>query len=184
MVATAAPRTNQSLDETSPIRFATGRCILGAVLVARSPRGVCAISFGDDAHALIRDLRRQFPCAELIESTSDLFEVLAEVVAALSNPDATVEFPLDLRGTPFQEKVWQALEGIPAGQTVTYTELAQRIGQPKAAQAVGRACGANRIALAIPCHRVVRTDGSLAGYRWGIERKRALLDRERSLLRA
>lgn len=178
MVTTAAIRAKQPPDETSSISFATADCSLGTVLVARSERGVCAIAFGDEALDLVSDLRRQLPDAELVESASELVEILAEVVAATTAPATSLDLGLDTRGTPFQEEVWRALASIPPGQTTTYAELAQRIGRPNAIQAVGQACGANRIALAIPCHRVVRSDGSLAGYRWGIERKRALLERE------
>lgn len=160
------------------IRFAIGQCSLGAILVAQSARGVCAILIGDDADALARDLQDRFPNANLIGGDRDFEKLVAQVVGFVEAPRLGLELPLDVRGTAFQQRVWQALRTIPAGKTATYTEVAARIGAPKAVRAVASACAANAIAVAIPCHRVVRTDGSLSGYRWGVERKRALLDRE------
>jgi AraC family transcriptional regulator of adaptative response/methylated-DNA-[protein]-cysteine methyltransferase len=160
------------------IRFAVGQCSLGAILVAASKVGVCAISLGDDPDALVRDLQGRFPRANLIGGDAEFEQLVARVVGLVEAPHLGLDLPLDLRGTAFQLRVWQALREVPAGRTVSYAELARRIGAPGSARAVGRACAANPLAVAIPCHRAVRTDGSLSGYRWGIERKHALLDRE------
>jgi AraC family transcriptional regulator of adaptative response/methylated-DNA-[protein]-cysteine methyltransferase len=160
------------------IRFAVGECSLGSILVAASERGVCAILLGDDPDALTRDLQDRFPQASLVGGDAGFERLVANVVGVVEAPGLGLELPLDLRGTAFQQRVWKALREIPAGETVSYTELAKRIGAPKAVRAVARACAANALAVAIPCHRVVRNDGGLSGYRWGVERKRALLDRE------
>ena len=160
------------------IRFAIGECSLGAVLVARSAHGVCAITLGDDPDALARDLQDRFPHANLIGGDAAFEALVAQVVGLVETPSHTIELPLDVRGTAFQQRVWQALREIPPGQTASYADVARRIGMPSATRAVAQACGANKIAVAIPCHRVVRNDGALSGYRWGVERKRALLDRE------
>jgi AraC family transcriptional regulator of adaptative response/methylated-DNA-[protein]-cysteine methyltransferase len=160
------------------IRFAIGQCSLGAILVARSERGVCAISLGDDADVLVRDLQDRFPRAELVGADAQFEQWVARVVGFVEAPCVGLDLPLDVRGTAFQQRVWQALRAIPAGETVSYTELASRIGAPKAVRAVAGACAANALAVAIPCHRVVRNDGALSGYRWGVERKRALIARE------
>ena len=160
------------------IRFAVGQCSLGAILVAASARGICAITLGDDPDALVRDLQDRFPRAELVGGDAAFEAVVARVVGFVEAPRLGLDLPLDVRGTAFQQRVWQALRTIPAGATASYTEIAQRIGAPKSVRAVASACAANAIAVAIPCHRVVRTDGALSGYRWGVERKRALLDRE------
>ena len=160
------------------IRFAIGQCSLGAILVAASTRGICAILIGDDPDALARDLQDRFPQADLIGGDAGFEQLVAKVVGFVEMPKLGLDLPLDVRGTAFQQRVWQALREIPAGQTVSYTDIAQRIGAPKAVRAVAGACAANALAVAIPCHRVVRTDGSLSGYRWGVERKRALLERE------
>ena len=160
------------------IRFAIGQCSLGAILVARSDRGVCAISLGDDADALVRALQDRFPNAHLVGGDREFERWVAVVVGFVEAPRIGLDLPLDVRGTAFQQRVWQALRAIPAGETVSYAELAARIGAPKAVRAVAGACAANALAVAIPCHRVVRNDGALAGYRWGVERKRALLARE------
>jgi AraC family transcriptional regulator, regulatory protein of adaptative response / methylated-DNA-[protein]-cysteine methyltransferase len=162
------------------IRFALGECSLGSILVAATDKGVCAILFGDEPEALIRDLQDRFPKAELIGGDADFEELVAKVVGLVEAPGLGLDLPLDMRGTAFQQRVWQALRGIPAGSTVSYAEIARRIGAPKAMRAVAQACAANEIAVAIPCHRVVRSDGALSGYRWGVERKRALLERERA----
>jgi len=162
----------------SAIRFAVAQCSLGALLVARSERGVCAITLGDDPETLLRDLQDRFPAAELIGGDAGFEATVAAVIGLIEKPAAPFDLPLDIRGTAFQRRVWQALRQIPAGETVSYAELARRIGAPKAVRAVAGACGANALAVAIPCHRVVRTDGALSGYRWGIERKGALLARE------
>jgi AraC family transcriptional regulator of adaptative response/methylated-DNA-[protein]-cysteine methyltransferase len=160
------------------IRFAIGECSLGALLVARSERGLCAIFLGDDPEALARELQDRFPQAELIGGDGDFEQWVAQVVGLVEMPGLGLDLPLDVRGTAFQQKVWQALRQIPPGQTATYTEIAERIGAPNAVRAVGQACGANPLAVVIPCHRVVRTDGSLAGYHWGVERKQSLLEKE------
>lgn len=160
------------------IRFAIGQCTLGAILVAASERGVCAILIGDDPEALARDLQDRFPKADLIGGDAEFEQLVAKVVGFVEMPKLGLDLPLDVRGTAFQQRVWQALREIPAGSTVSYTEIAQRIGSPKAVRAVAGACAANALAVAIPCHRVVRNDSNLSGYRWGVERKRALLERE------
>lgn len=160
------------------IRFAIGECSLGSILVARSDKGVCAIFFGDDPDALARELQDRFPKAHLVGGDSSFDSLVATVVGLVEAPGLGLDLPLDVRGTAFQQRVWQALRAIPAGETTSYAEIARRIGEPKAVRAVAQACGANKIAIAIPCHRVVRNDGALSGYRWGVERKQALLDRE------
>jgi AraC family transcriptional regulator of adaptative response/methylated-DNA-[protein]-cysteine methyltransferase len=146
--------------------------------VAASEVGVCAILIGDDPDALARDLQDRFPRAELIGGDAGFEQLVAKVVGLVEAPGLGLDLPLDVRGTAFQQRVWQALRDIPAGRTVSYADLARRIGAPKSVRAVAQACGANALAVAIPCHRVVRNDGALAGYRWGVERKRALLERE------
>jgi AraC family transcriptional regulator of adaptative response/methylated-DNA-[protein]-cysteine methyltransferase len=148
--------------------------------VAQSERGVCAIALGDDPDALARDLQDQFPQARLIGGDAAFEQLVAKVVGFVEAPGLGLDLPLDVRGTAFQQRVWQALREIPPGTTASYAEIAQRIGSPKSVRAVAQACGANAIAVAIPCHRVVRSDGSLSGYRWGVERKSALLEREAS----
>jgi AraC family transcriptional regulator, regulatory protein of adaptative response / methylated-DNA-[protein]-cysteine methyltransferase len=160
------------------IRFAIGECSLGAILVARSERGICAILFGDDPDALARDLQDRFPRANLIGGDHAFEQMVATVVGFVEAPAIGLDLPLDVRGTAFQQRVWQALQDIPAGVTASYSEIARRIGSPNAVRAVAGACAANMLAVAIPCHRVVRHDGGLSGYRWGVERKRALLARE------
>jgi AraC family transcriptional regulator of adaptative response/methylated-DNA-[protein]-cysteine methyltransferase len=160
------------------IRFAVGQCSLGSIIVAQSEKGICAIALGDDPAALLRDLQDRFPKAELIGGDAEFEKLVAIVIGFVEDPSLGWELPLDVRGTAFQQRVWQALCAIPIGTTVTYSEIAEHIGAPKAVRAVAGACAANKIAVAIPCHRVVRNDGSLSGYRWGIERKRALQQRE------
>jgi AraC family transcriptional regulator of adaptative response/methylated-DNA-[protein]-cysteine methyltransferase len=160
------------------IRFAVGECSLGSILVAATARGVCAILLGDDPDALVRELQDRFPRARLVGGQRDFEDLVARVVAFVEAPALGLDLPLDVRGTAFQQRVWQALREIPAGRTSTYTSIAARIGVPRAVRAVARACAANTLAVAIPCHRVVRRDGSLSGYRWGVERKRRLLERE------
>jgi AraC family transcriptional regulator, regulatory protein of adaptative response / methylated-DNA-[protein]-cysteine methyltransferase len=160
------------------IRFAIGECSLGSILVARSERGVCAVLMGDDPDALARDLQDRFPRARLTGGDAGFEALVAKVVGFVETPRLGLDLPLDVRGTAFQLRVWQALREIPAGSTASYTDIAKRIGAPKCARAVATACAANAIAVAIPCHRVVRNDGALSGYRWGVARKRALLARE------
>ena len=160
------------------IRFAIGECSLGSILVARSERGVCAILMGDDPDALARDLQDRFPHARLIGGDAGFEELVAKVVGFVEAPSLGLDLPLDVRGTAFQLRVWQALREIPAGKTASYADIAKRIGAPKSVRAVAQACAANAIAVAIPCHRVVRIDGALSGYSWGVARKRALLERE------
>jgi AraC family transcriptional regulator, regulatory protein of adaptative response / methylated-DNA-[protein]-cysteine methyltransferase len=160
------------------IRFAVGECSLGSILVARSEKGVCAILLGDDPQALVRDLQDRFPKADLVGADAEFETLVAQVVGLVEAPGVGLELPLDVRGTAFQQRVWQALREIPAGAKVTYSDIARKIGAPKSMRAVAGACAANALAVAIPCHRVVCNDGSLSGYRWGVERKRALLDRE------
>jgi AraC family transcriptional regulator of adaptative response/methylated-DNA-[protein]-cysteine methyltransferase len=160
------------------IRFAVGQCSLGAILVAATEKGVCGVFLGDDPDALVRELQDRFPNATLLGGERGFERWVARVVGFIESPAQKLDLPLDLRGTAFQRRVWQALQKIPRGSTVSYTELAKRVGAPKSVRAVARACATNPIAVAIPCHRVVRRDGSLSGYRWGVERKRALLDRE------
>jgi AraC family transcriptional regulator, regulatory protein of adaptative response / methylated-DNA-[protein]-cysteine methyltransferase len=160
------------------IHFAVGQASLGAVLVAATKKGVCAIMLGDDPEVLVRDLQDRFPRAELKGAEAEFERMVALVVGLVEAPGQRLDLPLDIRGTAFQQRVWAALRSIPAGKTATYTEIARAIGQPKAVRAVAQACGANPLAVAIPCHRVVRADGDLSGYRWGVERKRKLIDRE------
>lgn len=165
------------------ILFALGQCSLGAILVAQSQRGVCAILLGDDPDTLLRDLQDQFPKAELVGADPAFERLVAQVVGFIEAPALGLNLPLDLRGTAFQERVWQALRDIPVGSTASYAQIAAQIGAPKSFRAVAQACGANSLAVAIPCHRVVRSDGALSGYRWGVERKRQLLEREQSVKR-
>ncbi len=160
------------------IRFAVGQASLGAILVASSRKGVAAILLGDDPDQLVRNLQDRFPKAHLIGADRDYEALIARVVGLVETPGTGLKLPLDVRGTAFQQRVWRALQEVPAGETVSYAELARRIGSPKAVRAVASACGANNLAVAIPCHRVVRTDGSLSGYAWGVERKRELIRRE------
>jgi AraC family transcriptional regulator, regulatory protein of adaptative response / methylated-DNA-[protein]-cysteine methyltransferase len=165
-----------------PIRFTTGPSHLGEVLVARSPCGVCAIFLGDHAQELSQMLRSIFSDAQPMAHDADAAKLRAQVTGALQTPTQPWSLPLDLRGTAFQQRVWQALRAIPTGTTATYTDIAQHIGAPQSARAVAQACAANRLAVVIPCHRVVRRDGDLSGYRWGVARKRALLSQEGALL--
>lgn len=172
------PARYRAGGDGTTIRFAVGQCSLGAILVAASVRGVCAILIGDDADALARDLRDRFPKAALIGGDKEFERRVAQVVGFVEQPRLGLDLPLDVRGTAFQQRVWQALQNIPAGTTMTYAGIAKRIGAPKAVRAVAGACAANVLAVAIPCHRVIRSDGGLSGYRWGVARKRALLKRE------
>ena len=173
-----SPKNFRAGGTNTVIRFAVGECSLGAILVAASELGVCAILLGDDPDALARDLQDRFQNADLIGGDGGFEQMVAKVVGFVEMPKLGIDLPLDVRGTAFQQRVWQALREIPAGSTVSYSDVAQRIGSPKSARAVAQACAANALAVAIPCHRVVRNDGGLSGYRWGVERKRALLERE------
>ncbi|WP_273793389.1 bifunctional DNA-binding transcriptional regulator/O6-methylguanine-DNA methyltransferase Ada [Brucella anthropi] len=173
-----SPKAYRQGGRNADIRFAIGQSTLGAVLVAASDKGVCAIWMGDDPEELIRDLEKRFPQANLIGADRAFEDLVAEVVGFVEAPGIGLSLPLDLQGTAFQQRVWQALREIPAGKTVSYTEIAERIGAPKSVRAVAQACAANKIAVAVPCHRVVRNDGGISGYRWGVERKRDLLKRE------
>ena len=172
------PSQYRARGASQDIRFAIGQCSLGAILVAQSDRGICAILLGDDSNALLRELQDRFAQARLIGGDSAFEALVAQVVAFVEAPGLGLNLPLDVRGTAFQQRVWRVLQAIPAGQTASYAEVAQRIGSPKAVRAVAQACAANGLAVAIPCHRVVKSDGALSGYRWGVERKRALLARE------
>jgi AraC family transcriptional regulator, regulatory protein of adaptative response / methylated-DNA-[protein]-cysteine methyltransferase len=164
--------------EGAQIRFAVGQASLGAVLVAATDKGVCAIMLGHDPDLLSRELQDRFPRAELVGGDPAFERTVAQVVGLVEAPGQRSDLPLDIRGTAFQQRVWEALRAIPPGKTATYAEIARAIGRPTAVRAVAQACAANPLAVAIPCHRVVRTDGDLSGYRWGVERKRELLDRE------
>lgn len=172
------PSEFKSGGENALIRFAVGHCSLGSVLAAASAVGVCAILMGDDPAALLRDLQDRFPKAQFIDGGRNLAKLLSQVIHHIERPGSAFDLPLDIRGTAFQHQVWQALRTIAPGTTLSYAELAKRIGKPKAVRAVAGACAANPIAVVIPCHRVMRNDGALSGYRWGIERKRVLLARE------
>jgi AraC family transcriptional regulator, regulatory protein of adaptative response / methylated-DNA-[protein]-cysteine methyltransferase len=174
------PAAYRGGGENIEICFAIGECSLGAILVAKSKKGVCAILMGDDPDALARDLQDRFPRARLLGRNKGFEKLVAKVVGFVEAPSLGLDLPLDVRGTAFQLRVWQALREIPAGSTASYAEVAKRIGVPKSVRAVASACAANTIAVAIPCHRVVRTDGALSGYRWGVTRKRALLEREKA----
>jgi AraC family transcriptional regulator of adaptative response/methylated-DNA-[protein]-cysteine methyltransferase len=160
------------------IRFAVAECSLGSVLVAASEKGVCAVLMGDDPAVLVRDLQDRFPKAHLVGGDDRFNKTVSRVIACIEAPRTGFDLPLDVRGTAFQQKVWQALRQIPEGKTVSYSDIAERIGLPKAVRAVAQACGANALAVVIPCHRVLRNDGALSGYRWGIDRKKALLLKE------
>ena len=160
------------------IEYAVSRCTLGTILVANSAKGVCAILLGDEPAALLQNLAERFPQARLVSADTKLQALLEKVIEFVEQPSTGLEVRLDARGTDFQQRVWRALREIPAGATASYLDIAQRIGSPQSVRAVAQACAANPIAVAIPCHRVVRTDGALSGYRWGVERKRALLRRE------
>jgi AraC family transcriptional regulator of adaptative response/methylated-DNA-[protein]-cysteine methyltransferase len=166
------------------IRFAIGETTLGSVLVAGSDKGVCAILFGDSPQALVDDLQERFPKAQLIGRDRPFEKWVAKVVGFVEAPKLGLDLPLDIRGTVFQRRVWKALQEIPIGSTASYSEVAKKVGAPGSARAVAQACAANHLAMAIPCHRVVRNDGGLSGYRWGVERKRTLLAREAKSLPA
>jgi AraC family transcriptional regulator of adaptative response/methylated-DNA-[protein]-cysteine methyltransferase len=165
------------------IRFTTVDTALGAVLVAATDRGLCSVTLGSSAATLEAALRREFPAAQLERADAELRAWAGAVVARLAGNEAE-RLPLDVRGTAFQWQVWEALQRIPRGATKSYAEIARDIGRPTAARAVAGACASNKLAVVIPCHRVVREDGDLGGYRWGIQRKRGLLEAERNKKRA
>jgi O-6-methylguanine DNA methyltransferase len=175
---TDSPSAGQHDAPAGDIAFATGPSALGTVLVARSTRGVCAILIGSEAGELIADLAPRFPENKLVSDHQKLEGDLEKIIGFIENPGAGLDLDLDIYGTPFQRRVWDALCAIPSGRIVTYAALSRRIGEPDAIRAVANACAANALALAIPCHRVIRSDGTISGYRWGVERKRALLARE------
>jgi AraC family transcriptional regulator of adaptative response/methylated-DNA-[protein]-cysteine methyltransferase len=160
------------------ISFAVGQCSLGSILVAKSRQGICAILIGDEPDPLIADLQERFPGAKLNRDQSGFEDLVRKVRELIEKPQRGLDLPLDIHGTPFQQRVWKELQQIPVGSTASYTEIATKLGEPQAVRAVARACAANALAVVIPCHRVVRSDGGLSGYRWGVDRKRALLDRE------
>jgi AraC family transcriptional regulator of adaptative response/methylated-DNA-[protein]-cysteine methyltransferase len=163
------------------ILFAIGDSSLGALLVAQSVKGICAVMFGRTPSELKRDLQDRFPLAILVKGDSKTEKLLVNVLKLIEDPMHSLDMSLDERGTQFQQRVWNALREIPAGVTASYSEIARKIGQPKSARAVARACATNPLAIIIPCHRVVRSDGSISGYRWGVECKKNLLQREKSL---
>ena len=172
------PSSFRAGGENAEIRFAVGESTLGSILVAQSERGICAILLGDEPDQLVRDLQDRFPRAILIGGDDSYEQLVAQVVGFIETPAIGLDLPLDIRGTAFQHRVWQALRSLPVGSTASYTAIAKSIGMPKSVRAVAQACAANALAVAIPCHRVVRTNGNLSGYRWGVERKRVLLERE------
>lgn len=163
------------------IHFAIGECSLGAILVAMSQKGICAIALGDNAQQLVYALQDQFPQANLVGNDKQFEQLIAQVVGFVESPQQPLELPLDIQGTLFQQRVWEALKTIPLGSTLSYSELAKKIGCPNATRAVASACAANKLAIVIPCHRVIRQDGALSGYRWGVERKHELLKREKKI---
>jgi AraC family transcriptional regulator of adaptative response/methylated-DNA-[protein]-cysteine methyltransferase len=176
-----SPKSFRAQGAEQVIRFAVGECSLGSILVAASARGVCAVSLGDEPTSLIQALERRFARAELASADESFNATVAQVVGLVETQGKLPQaFPLDVQGTAFQEKVWRALRAIPRGKTSTYSEIAKALGMPRAFRAVARACGANPVAVLIPCHRVVKLDGSISGYRWGVERKQELLRREAS----
>lgn len=162
----------------SVLTFTIGNCSLGKLLLAASRQGICAVLLGDDDNSLLSELHTRFPLASISAADTSLAPWLNQIIEQIENPKSKLDLPLHVRGTTFQQRVWQALQEIPAGHTLSYTDLATKIGQPKAARAVASACANNTIAILIPCHRIVRSDGTLSGYRWGVERKRQLLERE------
>jgi len=172
------PSEFRSGGANAEIKFAIGESSLGLVLIAASDKGVCAIFFGDDPDGLARDLKKQFPRARLVGGDAAFEELAAKVVGFVEDPGVGLDLPLDIRGTAFQHRVWDALRRIPVGSTASYAEIAKAIGAPQSVRAVARACATNPISVAIPCHRVVGSDGSLTGYRGGLQRKRALLAKE------
>jgi AraC family transcriptional regulator of adaptative response/methylated-DNA-[protein]-cysteine methyltransferase len=173
-----APTNIRKASADTSIRFAVDECSLGSILVAATKKGVCAISLGDDPETLVHELQDHFPRAIFIGGDAKFKKIVAQVVGFVESPSTELDLPLDIRGTVFQIRVWQALRKIPLGSTVSYTKIARQIGSPKAVRAVASACASNTIAIAIPCHRVIRSDGNLSGYRWGVDRQRTLIERE------
>ena len=173
-----APAAYRKGGQGLTIRYATADCFLGTVLAGFTEQGVCAIEFGDSREELVDALRQRFPEADLRDSQDELAPLLREVAAFVRHPDQGLDLPLDIQGTVFQQRVWQELVRIPVGETRTYSDVARALGQPKAVRAVAAACAANPLAVAVPCHRVLRKSGELAGYRWGLDRKRRLLEIE------
>jgi AraC family transcriptional regulator of adaptative response/methylated-DNA-[protein]-cysteine methyltransferase len=172
------PRAFRAGGPATAVRFAIGECSLGSILVAASTKGICAILMGDDPGGLLCELHDRFPRAAFTPGDAAFETWVAKVVAFVDSPRTGLDLPLDIRGTAFQQRVWQAMCEVPPGSTASYTQIAERIGAPKSVRAVAQACAANAIAVAIPCHRIIRSDGGISGYRWGVERKRALLKRE------
>lgn len=176
--------TNLRTQSAMAISFALDKCSLGNILIAQSEQGICALLLGDEPQMLIDDLQQRFPKSTLVAGDVDLKKNLLQIIKLVEKPQGNISLPLDIRGTLFQQRVWQALQQIPAGETRSYSEIAEAIGSPKAIRAVAGACAANAIAVIIPCHRVVRSDGNLSGYRWGTERKKILLQREAELTKS
>ena len=174
------PKHYRAGGTDAEIYFALAQCSLGAILVAQSQIGICAISIADDPESLINDIQQRFPNAQLIGADTAFEQTVAQVINLVEQPGSNHNLPLDIQGTAFQRRVWEVLQHIPPGTTLSYAEVAERIGSPKAARAVAQACAANTLAVAVPCHRVVRNDGSICGYRWGVERKKSLLEREKA----
>ncbi len=172
------PTESKKAAKAREIRYATDESYLGWIIVAATEVGICAIEFGENPEALEEQIHRQFPQAKFCETDPTFKQWLTQLIAFIELPERDLNLPLDIQGTVFQQQVWQALQAIPTGSTLSYSELANKIGNPKAVRAVARACASNKIAVAIPCHRVIGSDGTLTGYRWGIERKEALLERE------
>lgn len=177
------PSDYRKAAEGLTIRYATASCFLGWIIVAATDRGICAIEFGDNPASLPALVQARFSKALLQQGGPDLTAIIESVISFIETPNRSMELPLDIQGTAFQERVWNALRLVPAGSTVSYTDIACQIGSPKAVRAVAQACAANKLAVVIPCHRVVRSDGNLSGYRWGVERKRSLLEHENDSLR-
>ena len=175
---TAVDRDAARALASETIRYAIAPCSLGRVLVATSAHGIIALFLGSDDEELQAELAGRFPAATLEEGGEEMDAITAQVVAFVDSPAEELSVPLDIRGTAFQQSVWGMLRKIPPGSTASYREIAEQIGRPKAVRAVAQACGANPIAIIVPCHRVVRSDGAISGYHWGVERKRALLERE------
>lgn len=174
------PRKSLSKEkkQAATIYFALDKCSLGMILVAQSEQGICALLLGDAVQQLVADLQKRFPTAELVAGDASFQKIVAQILDAIAQPQLRLDLPLDIRGTLFQQRVWQALRNIPSGETRSYREIAEAIGAPNAVRAVAGACAANAIAVLIPCHRVVRNDGNLSGYRWGVARKQKLLQQE------